>query len=226
MNIKSYSLGRILNPILTLTLFIFALQLGYSQTIIQGTVVEQENKAPVPFATIALIKNDKVLAGTDTDFDGKYIFKEVSPGTYDMEVSFLGFDTQKTVGVIVKKDQTTKLDLLLSEASANLKEIVILQYKEPLVSTCGTTQGKVLTAEDIRNLPVKNVAALKTANSETESADNGDISIGSGRGTPQFYYIDGKRVESNKVNNNIIIAKKKKKFRPFSIFKKKKKKSQ
>ncbi|MBK7345270.1 MAG: carboxypeptidase regulatory-like domain-containing protein [Saprospiraceae bacterium] len=49
-----------------------------------------------------------------TDFDGNYSFSNVNPGTYDVEASYVGLNTQRVTGVVVYSGKANKLDFELS----------------------------------------------------------------------------------------------------------------
>jgi len=192
-----------------LTLFILAMVLStgaFCQTSLEGKVTEDSNGMPVPFATVALYKDGTLLTGGDTDFDGNFFFSDIDPGTYDVEISFIGFATNKITGVIVKGGKVNKVDAKMIEEGVLMEKIVITEYKVPMVEFDNTTQGNTITAEDIRALPVKNIGALASTSAGLSSVDGGDISIRGSRDNSTFYYIDGIRVNAETANNQISQA--------------------
>jgi len=56
---------------------------------LQGVVTEQETGEPVMFANVALYKNGALVTGVQTDYDGKYSFNDIDPGTYDAKFSYV-----------------------------------------------------------------------------------------------------------------------------------------
>jgi iron complex outermembrane receptor protein len=73
-----------------LCLLVCAASETYSQDTgsITGTVIEQETLGPLARATI-VIKGTAL--GTTSDNDGKFIFKNLAPGTYELLVSYVGY---------------------------------------------------------------------------------------------------------------------------------------
>src|SRR5687767_11526653 len=61
---------------------------------ITGTVLDAETQQPVEFATVALaaVGTEKPLDGTVCDDKGKFTISKVNPGTYDVIVSFIGYE--------------------------------------------------------------------------------------------------------------------------------------
>ena len=72
---------------------------------ITGSIVDSLTGQSVGFATVSLRRagKEKIINGTLSEDDGDFSFTEISPGKYDVEVSFLGYTT-KTIGSI----ETTK----------------------------------------------------------------------------------------------------------------------
>ncbi len=174
-----------------------------AQTTLQGTVTDAETGEPIIFGTVALFKNDVLLTGTETDFDGFFSLTELDAGTYDVVFSYTGYQDQKVTGVIVSSGKSNQLDAKIS-AGITIQEIVVV-YERPLVSKDETTQGKVFSAEDIQNLPTRNVNALASLGAGASSADDGGaINIRGSRSNGTNYYIDGVRVFGNSIPTQYI----------------------
>ena len=65
---------------------------------LKGEIMDLDASEPLPFASVVLFLNGNQVSGTNTDFDGKYTIKPVQPGTYDVLVSFVGYQSQKIMG--------------------------------------------------------------------------------------------------------------------------------
>jgi len=187
------------NLLLTL-LLLLGYSLGvYAQTSLEGKVTEEGSGEAVIFGTIALYKGGNLISGTESDLDGNYIFSNIDPGTYDVEVSFIGLATRRENGVVVKNGKSTKLDFALKEEGVVLDGIEIVDYKVPLIDFDNTTSQKTVTAEAIRNIPTRNVNRIAATTAGLTSTDGGDISIRGSRSNATDYYVDGIRVSSNAV---------------------------
>jgi Ca-activated chloride channel family protein len=115
-----------------------------SQTALRGKVTDDAGE-PVIFGSVALYKNGVLDSGTETDFDGNYYFSNIDPGTYDVQVSYVGFETQNIKGVKVLAGKSNKLDVTMSSKTINLQEVVVTEYKVPLVEQDNTTSGSVIS---------------------------------------------------------------------------------
>ncbi len=178
---------------------------AYAQTTLQGKVTDKETGEPILFGSVALYKNGVLTTGTETDFDGNYNFTEIDPGTYDVEVTYVGYAKQRVTGVKALAGKANRLDIELSAEGVVLDEVVVTEYRVPLVEQDNTTQGAVITSDQIKNLPTRNINALAATTAGLASADEGDaIAIRGSRDNATDYYIDGIRVRGNLIPESEI----------------------
>lgn len=180
----------------TFLLMVFALSL-FSQTSLQGKITEEESGEPVIFATVAIYKGGVLISGTESDLEGNFIFSDIDPGNYDVEVRFIGLATRREVGVVVKSGKTTKLDFQLKPEGVVVDGIEIVDYKVPLIDFDNTTSQKTVTSENIRNIPTRNVNRIVATTAGIASTDGGAVSIRGSRSNATDYYVDGIRVSGN-----------------------------
>src|SRR5690606_26303828 len=72
-------------------------------------LITDANGVPLAGATVSIKILDK---GAMTDFDGRYTIENVTIGTYDVTISYIGYETV-TKNVIVASGQTTDLSTSL-----------------------------------------------------------------------------------------------------------------
>jgi len=173
--------------------------IGFGQTTIEGKVTDQITGEPILFGSVALFKNDVLLTGTESDLDGNYIFSGIDPGTYDIEVSYVGYAPTRVAGVVAQAGQINKVDITITEG-LTLATATIVEYTKPLINFDNTTSGGTVTADQIRSLPTKNITAIAATTAGISTVDGGDISIRGSRSDGTYYYIDGVRVSGN-INN-------------------------
>ena len=89
--------------------------------VITGTVNDGEYNDILPFANV-IVKG--TIVGALTDFEGKYTI-ELEPGTYTLEFSFVGYQTQEISEIIVKNGETVIVNTTLKAATAMLDQVVI-----------------------------------------------------------------------------------------------------
>jgi outer membrane receptor protein involved in Fe transport len=101
---------------------------------ISGTVLDAENNAPVEFATIALYdaSTKKVVNGSVADAKGKFVITRIAEGTYNIVVSFIGYENQiiNNVKVALKGSDINLGTIKLSSGSKVLSEVVVEGKKD------------------------------------------------------------------------------------------------
>ncbi|MCB0664648.1 MAG: carboxypeptidase regulatory-like domain-containing protein [Saprospiraceae bacterium] len=190
--------------IILVLLFLGAISLaGWSQTSLQGRVTDGESGDVLIFCNVALYKNGVLITGTESDEDGNYAISNLDPGTYDLEVSYAGYQTQRVTGVLILAGRVNKVDVALSQGVI-LDEVVVTDYKVPLIEQDNTTSGGVVTSEQIRNLPTKSISTIAATTAGISSRDGENVAVRGSRTNATDYYVDGIRVFGNLVPQSEI----------------------
>lgn len=96
---------------------------------IRGTVTSSDNR-PAVAVTVQLKGLKKI---TITDDRGGFVFKDLQPGSYEIELSYVGYSgTSKTVKV--EAGQTTDVSFQLTESAAQLTEVVVNSNRKAYIS--------------------------------------------------------------------------------------------
>lgn len=100
---------------------------------ISGVIVDSLNTTKVGFATISLRREgrEKIINGVLSEDDGKFMFSDVTPGKYEIEVSFLGYDTKVITGIETtkKKPDYVAGDVMLVSTDYMLDEVQITEKR-------------------------------------------------------------------------------------------------
>jgi len=185
------------NLLLTIGIVLATSLSGFSQAAsgaLQGKVLDKDTKDPIPFANVAVFSGGDLVTGSTSDFDGKYVIKPLTPGTYNVQASFIGYQTIEIAGVIVAGDQITFQDMVLSVTAETLTTVVITEYKVPLISKDKTTSGATVTAEEIEKMPNRSATSIATTVGGVYDDGSGDLNVRGQRSDGTVYYIDGIRV--------------------------------
>ncbi len=102
-------------------LFLFGSALSAQQGIIKGRVFNAINNEPLPFANVVVKDTD---IGTTTDVDGNYELK-VEPGLYNVEASFVGYNSKTEFEVQVTRSKPRFLDFPLKESTETLQAVEV-----------------------------------------------------------------------------------------------------
>ncbi|MFH2095777.1 MAG: TonB-dependent receptor [Bacteroidota bacterium] len=102
--------------------FILLATVLYSQKgSLRGKVTDKGTGEELIGATI-LVKGTQT--GTITDFDGNFSL-DLAPGTYEIQCSYISYETIIISGVIIKKDNVAIQNVQLGEAVIGLKEVKV-----------------------------------------------------------------------------------------------------
>jgi len=74
----------------------FFFQIGHAQNLIQisGKVIEESSQENLPFASVSLLDgNYKIISGSISDGDGRFIIKGYFSGEYIIRASFIGYES-------------------------------------------------------------------------------------------------------------------------------------
>jgi hypothetical protein len=183
--------------LLSVFLFLSANVLLAQSGDISGKIKDEKGEG-IPFATVAVVQNGKIVKSVPTDFDGNYTLKPLTPGKYDVKYSYIGYQPILRTGVVVSAEKSTYLDVQLKPSDDVLAEVQVIEYKVPLIDAGKTTSGNTITQEDIAKLPTRDIQSIAATTSGAYQADEGSgINIKGGRTDGTAIYIDGIRVRGN-----------------------------
>jgi outer membrane receptor protein involved in Fe transport len=164
----------------------FAAQTGK----ISGKVVDSNNK-PIIGAHI-VIENE--VFGTASDLDGEFYILAISPGSYTVIASAIGYTTSRIEGLIVAAGQTRELKVQLDDESIELKSVTI-SYKKRPIELNETSQKVRISGEDLRQMPVSRADHIVGFQAGAYEDGNGDLHMRGGRAGEVGYIVDGMKVE-------------------------------
>ncbi len=123
---------------------------------ISGKVTDAKTKEPL-FGVNVIVQG--TTYGAATDADGNYFIINIPPGTYNIKASLIGYSSITFSNVNVSVDQTTKLDIVMSEEAVELENIVVSATRPIVQKDLTSTEAKV-SGEDIALLPLEDVQSV------------------------------------------------------------------
>ncbi len=124
-------------------------------TVLKGKVTEKDNVSAVPFANIILYQGDKQITGTTTDFDGMYTFKSIPSGQYTIKATFVGFKSYEIRNLYIAPNRENYHNINLEPNMNLLEEVVVTEYKVPLIDKGKTTSGETISSSEIKKFNSK-----------------------------------------------------------------------
>jgi len=183
------------NLLLTIGLIIAANLLVFSQQgTLKGTIKDKDTKEPLAFANIVIELGGATKGGAQSDFDGNFTIKPIPPGTYDLRATYVGYNTVLIKGVIINSDAIRFMDVEMESTAEQLPEIVVSDYKIPLINPDETVSGGSVTAEEIQKMPNRSANAVATTVGGVFSEDGERGNVRGAREDQTVMYIDGVKV--------------------------------
>lgn len=92
------------------------------QGTIKGRVYSARNNEPLEFATVQV---QGMELGGRTDLEGRFVLTDVKPGFVRLLVRMVGYETTLSEELQVLGNQTSFIDIALSEEATSLKEVLV-----------------------------------------------------------------------------------------------------
>ena len=176
---------------LSVLFILFAIGSFAQQGIIKGRVYDEISNEALIGATILI---EGTTNGVTADLDGNYELKGLTPGLYNLVVSFIGYETQTIFEVQVFNSKSVVYDIAMKRSSDLLEEVVIVsdvfkQREESPVSL------RTIGVAEIERNPGSNRDISKVLQSLPGVASSpnfrNDIIIRGGSPAENRFYIDG-----------------------------------
>jgi len=201
-----------LKKLTVLLTVIFAVSVSMAQVgqgTIKGKMIDKANGEPLPFANVVVMKGGSQVAGTMTDFDGKYTVPALPPGKYTLQATYVGYQPIKVDNIVVNGGKITFVpDIKASQgAGISLDEFEVIEYEVPLISKDQTSSGGTITREDIAKMPGRSAASIAQTVGGVYSQDDGStaLNIRGARTSSTITFIDGVRVRGTQNLPNAAI---------------------
>ncbi len=149
--------------------FLFICSIQIQAQSIKGKITAPNGNA-IEAATISILNTDKT---TIADKEGNFNFANINAGTYQLSISSIGFATQLK-DAKVATNQTTELNITLTEQSSQLGEVIVTadkveanMQKTPLAVTA-------LNAKQLTEYRVWNITDLTALAPSTFTVEHGN----------------------------------------------------
>jgi len=199
---------NLITKFLLVFVFSFFVSAIYAQSGVgklSGKVIDAATKDALIGANIVILESQ---SGAATDLDGNYFILNITPGTYTIKASYVGYAPRTIENVRVVAGITFELNIELT-TDFTLEEIVVVDRK--FFEEKATNTVKVIDADQISRLPVRgvtNIASLQSGVVVQEGSGgqegNANINIRGGRGSEVLYIVDG--VPQNNLYNRSSVA--------------------
>jgi iron complex outermembrane recepter protein len=173
-------------------LLILSSTLAFAQRgSLRGVIVDKSTEDNIPFATVALMNagEQQAFTGTVSDENGNFLIDKIPFGSYDMEVSFIGYTSRKFSSFSVSSSNRD-IDLGKIEIEPNIVGIEAVEVTAAARTAVNKIDRVTYRATDFETARGGTaIDILSKLPSVSVSSDN-DISV---RGSSDFVvYLNGK----------------------------------
>jgi len=178
---------------LLITIFIicFISLYGQENGTITGKVTDKKTGEVLPGVNIVL---KGTYYGAATDMNGSFRIKNVNPGTYNMEVSFIGYKSIQYTGTKIEPGKTKQFEVKLEESVLTLNQEIVIIGEKPMLDVEETQSKRTISKDDIESAKLDNITDVLTQQSGVIISDN-EIHIRGGRSYENAYLLDGVSVQ-------------------------------
>ncbi|MBI2429579.1 MAG: TonB-dependent receptor [Ignavibacteriales bacterium] len=149
---------------------------------ISGIVTAKDTNEPLIGVNITLVGT---TIGTVTDFDGKFILLNVTPGNYNIKSSLVGYTPVTLQDVRVFIDQTSNVEFQLSESVISTSEVIVVAQR--VVEKDVATSKVNISGEQLVSLPIKSATEVASLQAGVESG----LVIRGGNASQALFLVDG-----------------------------------
>ena len=121
--------------LILILLFFYPVVMGQvnTNTRISGKVVDKVTKQPLEYATVSIISTQtgKTINGTITDIHGSFEITAIPPGSYKIEIDYIGYEKITFDNISLNKSQPSYSSgtVYLAPSTHNLQEVTISSDK-------------------------------------------------------------------------------------------------
>ncbi len=123
---------------------------------ITGYITDAETGNPLPGANIVI---EGSSMGAASDIKGYYAILNISPGTYTLKASMMGYEKVTVKNVVVKIDLTTEINIELRPEVLDMEEVVVVAER-PIVAQDVSNSQLNVESEKIESMPVTEVSEV------------------------------------------------------------------
>jgi outer membrane receptor protein involved in Fe transport len=182
-----------MKKIFTVLLVILSSFIIYSQETgsISGTIKDANSGEALPGVNV-IVKG--TYYGAATDINGKFKISNISVGSYNIEISLIGYKSVQYTGTQIEADKNKDLSVRLEETVLTLGQDVVVIGEKPLMDVEETQSKRTITKDDLDIAVIENISDIVTQQSGVVKSDNA-IHIRGGRSYENAFLLDGVSVQ-------------------------------
>lgn len=163
-------------------------------------VLKNELREVVPFATVKIMQDNRLLGGTESDAEGNYKYKPLEPGLYEVTVMESGHKTKMISNVKVVPGDATYLNIKMESntlGTVTVTAVIKEDYSATGVEPTMYSMESLSAEEVLKNSGFEsggNVMNIVTSVAADVVEDDDGYHFRGGRGDANGFYLDGVKV--------------------------------
>lgn len=174
--------------VLWVTLFLFLPSVAYSSVgTLEGRISDKANGEGLPSAVIRLVGT---RIGTVSDHEGYYTIQGLASGSYDVEVSLLGYRKVLVKQVQIVALRPTRIDIRLEASTIDLQGVEIIAHRQFIQRDIPAT-AYAISSLKLDQLPVTSIKDVMALQPGVTIEGN----VRGGKTQEVLYLIDGMPIQ-------------------------------
>lgn len=128
--------------------------------------------------------------GASTDVNGRYKIINIKPGTYNIEVSYIGYKVTFITALKLSAGQVKKLDIKMESTVLTIDQEVVIIGEKPLVDVDQSKTESRISSDRIETAPARQLAQMLNTQTGVINSPSG-LNIRGGRTYETGFYVDG-----------------------------------
>ena len=168
-----------------------------AEGMLKGVVLNRTTREPIPSANIVLEGENR---GAAADLEGHFEIPHLSPGTYHVRASAIGYEPHEISELLVLPGRDRMVEFLLQPSAVVGEEVTVTASKVKSVSSDLPTSARSLRYEEVRRAPGATEDVQRMIQSlpgvAGESDQNNEIVVRGGSPFENLIVLDGIEVEN------------------------------
>lgn len=160
--------------------------IGLAQNTLEIKIFTEIEKEPLLGATVYISSLNK---GATTDFDGAAMLEDIPDGEYELQISYLGFETLQTQ---IKVPSGSELQFYLKESANALEEVVLQSARSTRTIKKVPTRIEFIGVEELGEKAIMNPTNISMVLRESTGIQMQQTSLSSANTNIRIQGLDGR----------------------------------
>lgn len=177
-----------MKKLLLLSIVMLGTYTTYAQYPIKLSIQNSEDKTPLAGATITILSANKTAVA---DSFGRAVFTNMAAGSYNILVSYIGFE-EKAIKIYLPQQDNTTVEVLLSEAEEHEEDVVVTATRTSRTIGDIPTRVETISGEELEEKANMKPGDIRMMLSESTGIQTQQTSATSANSSIRIQGLDGR----------------------------------